>query len=252
MLPIKKTWFREQSAIKQLLILFLLAVGLVALIAGVLGYKFGYRQGSHNAVLTVTDDKGIALTTTDIQALRLENDILKSEMATLVQERDISLNNLNLLRDELSTLKTSHLQLEQLNEILAQSVAKDGGIPLKVLAAQIAPLPENTFEYRFDVVMLGKDGQGKTLVPKLTLLNATSMADIPLEPSSYNLKGVANIRGRFVMPDGFTPKQMRLVLRVDDQKIEQLYNWRVGKVIDNAPTSLANAPATDNRPISNE
>lgn len=240
----------DGNTVNQLLVLFLLSIAVIALIAGVIGYKFGRYQGSNSAVLSISDSSGRALSITEIRSLKLENDILKSEMETLIQERDISLNNLNLLRDEMANLRTSNLQLEQLNETLFKAVALDGGIPLKVLAAQIAPLPENTYEYRFDVAMLAEDGQSKTLVPKLTLLNSTDMVTIPLTPSTYDLKGVANIRGRFVMPEGFTPKQIHLVLEVDGQKIDQRYNWRVGEVIANAPSSLADAPKIDHSPIS--
>lgn len=35
------------------------------------------------------------------------------------------------------------------------------------------------------------------MVPKLTLLDEVNMVEVPLEPSSYPIKGVARVRGRF-------------------------------------------------------
>lgn len=225
----------QKNFVVPILVTFLGGVVLVALVAGSMGYKIGHGQGLHTASVVATDEKGGALTTDDIKAIRLENDILKTETATLTQERDISLNNLNLLKDELENLKTANLQLEQLNEVLSKVAIKEGGVPLGILGAQIVALPENSFEYRFDVAMLSRDGRGKTLTPKLTLLNATSMVDIPLKPKTYDIQGVANIRGRFIMPDHFNPRQIRLTLSVDGKHLEQLYDWTPGKIVPSSP-----------------
>lgn len=225
----------QKNFVVPILATFLGGVVLVAIVAGSLGYKIGHNQGLHTASVVATDGEGKALTTDDIKAIRLENDILKTETATLTQERDISLNNLNLLKDEMEGLKTSNLQLEQLNEVLSKVAIKEGGVPLGVLGAQIVALPENSYEYRFDVAMLARDGRGKMLTPRLTLLNATSMVEIPLKPKTYDIQGVANIRGRFIMPDGFSPRQIRLTLSVDGKHLEQLYDWRVGKVSASTP-----------------
>lgn len=129
-------------------------------------------------------------------------------------------------------------------------MVEQGGVALKVIGSEIGSLPENTFEYRFDVAMIDVSGRSVRMVPRLTLLNATSMVEIPLEPSSYDINGVANIRGRFVMPEGFSPRQMKLELVAGDQKIQQLYDWQVGKIISDAPASLSEADGADNRPIS--
>ena len=107
------------------------------------------------------------------------------------------------------------------------------------MASEIISLPNDTFEYRFDVSMLDISGKAVKMIPKLTLLNETSMVEVPLEPSSYDIRGVANIRGRFIMPEGFEPKQMKLELVAGNQKVQQLYNWQIGKIITNAPPSLA-------------
>lgn len=57
------------------------------------------------------------------------------------------------------------------------------------------------------------------------------MVEIPLKPSTYDVQGIARIRGRFVMPEEFEPKQIKIELTAGTEHTEQLYDWQVGKVI---------------------
>lgn len=218
---------QARDTMGQILVLFLIALAFVAFIAGVIGYKIGHRQGAHQAAVVAINDDGKTLTTDDIKAIRLESEINKTELSTLMQERDISLNNLNLLREEMQALKQNQESLEKLNDVLMRAAVQEGGLPLKVLSSQILALPDNAYEYHFEVAMLSEDGQGKTLIPELTLLNSTSMVPIPLSPKSYDLNGIAKIEGRFIMPEEFSPSQMKLKLSVDGKNLEELYDWRV-------------------------
>lgn len=236
----------QRGATGQILLLFLVALLFASLVVAVIGYKFGYRQGAHSAAKNMPE---VAEVSADITALNEENAKLKQDVETANQERDISRGNLEQLRGEFEELKTTNLQLEQVNGLLKSSVAEQGGVALNIMASEIISLPSNTFEYRFDVAMLDISGKAVKMIPKLTLLNATSMVEIPLEPSSYDIQGVANIRGRFIMPDGFEPKQMKLELVAGTQKVQQLYNWQIGKIIADAPTSLADNPSASRRPI---
>lgn len=241
----------EPTLAKVLSILFFLAILVVVGVALTFGYKLGFKKGYHkaNVEATLTDD-GEALTAENIKAIRLENDILKNKVTTAQQERDISLTNLSELRQAQQDLKITNLQLEQVNEVLTKTLAEHGGISLQILGAKIEPLPENAFEYRFDIAMLTEDAQAKTLIPKLTLLNDTSLVEVPLEPSRYKIKGIARIRGRFLMPKGFNPSQVKIQLSAGNEKIEQLYNWRAGKRVDNMPLTLTEVPDVDQRPVS--
>lgn len=238
---------RQKGTTAQILVLFLVALIFTALVAVFIGYQFGHRQGMNSAQKLMTDHNVSA----DSSMLVEQNTQLQSQMDAITKERDITLGNLERLNAEQQLLKTKNLQLQQVNDLLKSSVAEQGGVALKIIGAEITSLPENTFEYRFDVAMIDVSGVAVRMVPRLTLLNATSMVSIPLEPSSYEIDGVANIRGRFVMPEGFVPKQMKVELSAGGQKIQQLYNWQVGRVITDAPTSLLDAGSTDDRPIVN-
>lgn len=241
------THFKKQRGLtNQILALFLIALAVSALIVAVIGYKFGYRQGMHSVERTVLAKHDTAVNVSELTA---ENVRLKQEMTTAIQERDISRSTLNNLRTDYDNLKTTNLQLEQVNELLKTAVAEQGGVALSIMASEIISLPNDTFEYRFDVSMLDISGKAVKMIPKLTLLNETSMVEVPLEPSSYDIRGVANIRGRFIMPDGFEPKQMKLELVAGNQKVQQLYNWQIGKIITNAPPSLAKMSHSNHRPI---
>ncbi|MDO4441169.1 MAG: hypothetical protein Q4B81_03195 [Moraxella sp.] len=229
----------------QILALFLAALVFTSLVVAFIGYQFGHRQGMH----TAKDAAIEAGASADASVLTAENTRLKQQVDAIIKERDISLSNVERLKEEQQNLETKNLQLTQVNDLLKSSVAEQGGVALKVIASEIGSLPENTFEYRFDVAMIDVSGKAVSMIPRLTLLNATSMVEIPLEPSSYQIDGVANIRGRFVMPEGFVPRQMKLELIAGEQKVQQLYNWQVGKIISDAPTSLSEVGGTDNRPI---
>lgn len=229
----------------QILALFLVALIFVSLIVAFIGYQFGHRQGYHNANVAQTNQE----TSADPSVLIAKNAKLKEDIDIITKERDISLGNAQRLTEENKSLEDKNLQLTQVNNLLKASVASQGGVALKIIAAEIVSLPENTFEYRFDVAMIDVSGKAVRMIPTLRLLNATSMVEIPLDPSSYDIDGVAHIRGRFVMPEGFAPRQMKLELMAGNQKIQQLYNWRVGKVISNVQSSSSKIDRTNNRPI---
>ena len=244
--PLRRSLNQQAGATAQILALFLATLIFTSLVVAFIGYQVGHRQGVHAA----KDLKSDQAVSADVNTLAAENAKLKEDVDALTKERDISMGNLERLTEEQKALETKNLQLAQVNDLLKSSVAEQGGVALKVIGSEIGSLPENTFEYRFDVAMIDVSGRSVRMVPRLTLLNATSMVEIPLEPSSYDINGVANIRGRFVMPEGFSPRQMKLELVAGDQKIQQLYDWQVGKIISDAPASLSEADGTDNRPIS--
>lgn len=244
--PLRRSLNQQAGATAQILALFLAALIFTSLVVAFIGYQVGHRQGVHAA----KDLKSDQAVSADVNTLAAENAKLKEDVDALTKERDISMGNLERLTEEQKALETKNLQLAQVNDLLKSSVVEQGGVALKVIGSEIGSLPENTFEYRFDVAMIDVSGRSVRMVPRLTLLNATSMVEIPLEPSSYDINGVANIRGRFVMPEGFSPRQMKLELVAGDQKIQQLYDWQVGKIISDAPASLSEADGTDNRPIS--
>ncbi len=222
----KKILWQRSGLVGKVLPLVALALAVVAIVVGVFGYKIGERQGRYSAATITLDYKGRPITTEEVQNMRLENDILKNEMAMLIQERDISLNNLNLIRGDMQQLRKDYEEVKSLNEALSATAAANGEL-VQVVDMQVDALEDDVYEYRFDVLIASVDN--KILVPSLTLLNATSMVEIPLKPSSYNSKGLVSIRGKFAMPEGFSPSQLRLGLSIDGERVTKLYNWRVNR-----------------------
>lgn len=235
------------------LVLFVLAMVITAIVALMFGQKIGYQRGYHSSQAEIAQSAdGESLTSEQVQALKLKNEILANDVATAKQELAISLTNLDELRETDESLKVANRQLKQVNKVFADYISDQGGMPLQVIGAKIEPLPENAFEYRFDVAMLSKDGSAKTLRPTLTLLNDDSLVEVPLEPKRYDINGVARIRGRFMMPKDFKPLQVKLTLSAGGQSSEQLYNWRLGSTIEDMPISLAELPEVDNNPVDAE
>ena len=229
---------------------FVAAVLVTAIVALMLGHKLGYQRGYYalqsETKLSVAD---IEQTSKSLKDLKIKNKVLNNQVTTAKQELLISLTNLDELRETQKEIKVESQQVSQLNELYAKLITKQGGMPLQILGAKIDPLPENAFEFGFDVGMLSEDGQAKNLAVTLTLQDKDNFIEVPLDPANYAIGGIVRIRGRFVMPPGFKPLQVKLNLEADDQKVEQLYDWNLGDMVDNMPLSLLDLPEVDQSPI---
>ena len=240
----------QQGASTLVLALFVIAILVTAVVAMLFGHKLGYQRGYHSMQ---TETKQAVITSKEslqeLKDLRVSHKIATNQVATAKQELEISLANLKELRDNQQELTVENRQLVQLNELYAEIVSDKGGLPLQILGAKIDPLPENAFEYGFDVAMLASDGSAKRLRPTLTLLDDDDFVEVPLDPVSYSIEGVTRIRGRFTMPAGFKPLQVKLNLKAGGQEVEQLYDWKLGAKVDSMPLSLSDLPEVDESPI---
>ena len=240
----------QQGASTSVLALFVIAILVTAIVAIVFGHKLGYQRGYHS---TQTETKQAVITSKEslqeLKDLRVSHKIATNQVATAKQELEISLANLKELRDNQQALTVENRQVAQLNDLYAKIVSDKGGLPLQILGAKIEPLPENAFEYGFDVAMLASDGKAKRLKPTLTLLDDDDFVEVPLDPVSYNIEGVTRIRGRFMLPSGFKPLQVKLNLKAGGQEVEQLYDWKLGAKVDSMPLSLSDLPEVDESPI---
>lgn len=225
---------------QKILALFATALMVVAVLMAVFGYKIGHKQGVR--ITTTKLMMGEAEEENEATSIRVAS--LKQQLDSVVQERDVSLSNLDTLREQNENLKTTNLKLKQLNDLLLDNVAKDGGLPLKLLAVEITSHAEDRYEYRMDVAMIDKSGRSVTLYPRLVLLNETAEAKINVKP--HEVQGLAYVRGEFVMPKDFKPKQMRVELRVTggEKEAVRLYNWGVGK-----PMAVNDERGISERPI---
>lgn len=243
----------NQQGSSTLLTLFAVVVLVISIVALIFGHKIGYQRGFHS-MQTATEQAALnsGVASKELENLRLNNKLLTNEAATAKQELAISLVNLEDLRENQQELTTENKQFAQLNELYAELVSEKGGMPLQILGAKIEPLPENTFEYGFDIAMLSSSGTSKTVVAALMLLNEDDFVEVPLDSSRYSVKGIERIRGRFGMPQGFKPLQIKLTLKSGGQEVEQLYDWKLGEMVDNMPLSLIDLPEADESPIETE
>ena len=248
--PISGIASSQRGASTLVLALFVVAVLVTAVVGLVFGHKLGYQRGLHSME---TEAKQAIIDSTEatqaLEDLRLSNKIAINQAATAKQELAISLANLKELRESQQELTVENKQVSQLNELYSDVIREKGGMPLQVLGAKISPLPENAFEYGFDIGMLSSDGQAKRLRPVLTLLNNDDLVEVPLDPAYHMIEGIVRIRGRFVMPSGFRPLQAKLNLQAGGQKVEQVYNWKLGDSVDNMLPSLLDLPEVDESPI---
>lgn len=243
----------QRGAATWLLALFIATVLVTVSIGLLFGYKLGYQRGYY---LLQSETKIAADTSAqavnEVKDLRINNKVLTNQVASAKQELAISLANLEELREIQHRVNIDNKQVSQLNELYAEVISEQGGMPLQILGAKIEPLPENAFEYGFDVGMLSEDGQAKNLAVTLTLLNDNTLVEVPLEPAYYAIEGIVRIRGRFVMPAGFKPLQVKLNLKAGEEEVEQLYDWKLGAMVDSMPLSLLDLPEVDKSPITDD
>lgn len=240
----------QQGASTLVLALFVVVVLVTTAVGLLIGHKLGYQQGFHSMQ---TETKQAMINSSEaskeLDKLRVSNKIATNQAATAKQELAISLANIKELRENQQELTIENRQVVQLNEVYAEIISEKGGMPLRILGAKIKPLPENAFEYGFDIGMLSSDGQAKRLQPTLTLLNDNSLVEVPLDSETYTIEGITRIRGRFTMPTGFKPLQVKLNLQAGGQEVEQLYDWSLGANVDGMPLSLLDLPKVDESPI---
>ena len=51
------------------------------------------------------------------------------------------------------------------------------------------------------------------------------------------------------MPKGFRPKQAKLTLESNGQKVEQIYNWQLSSPVEKMPLFFVRGSETDQRPV---
>lgn len=241
----------QRGASTALLLLFITAILVSAVVAAFIGHKIGYQRGYY--VLQSEADKALQSSraaSSELEKLRSDNKAMTAQTEAAKQELEISLDSIKSLQKNQQEIQVEARKVAQTNAVYQAFITEEGGMPLRIVGARITPLPENAFEYGFDVAMLSEDGQAKPLSVSLSLQNRDDFIDVPLETSRFAIKGIERIRGRFMMPKGFKPLQVKLVLKSGDETITQLYNWRLGAMVDDMPLSLIDLPEVSDDPVS--
>lgn len=231
----------QQGSVRKLFVLFLFTVLTVGAGAGYLGHWLGFKLGADSLGETA---KAYQKLKTKAQGQEQQLADMKQQMDLALQERDVSLKNMSDIRDNLAHMQRREEFLVSQRDAYQSMVAKHGGVQLKIYDQKIKPLPENAFEYRFDLVLVQpKNKPEKTISVDLTLLDGEAIVRVPLKESRYEIDGFKRVQGRFIMPKGFTPKKLRIVVSgVGKEKVEQYYNWGYGKKIQNMPAGLIDVP----------
>lgn len=241
----------QRGASTALLLLFITAILVSAVVAAFIGHKIGYQRGYY--VLQSEANKALQSSqaaSSELEKLRSDNKIMTAQTEAAKQELEISLDSIKSLQKNQQEVEVEARKVAQTNAVYQAFITEEGGMPLRIIGAKITPLPENAFEYGFDVAMLSEDGQAKPLSVSLSLQNRDDFIDVPLETSRFAIEGIERIRGRFMMPKGFKPLQVKLVLKSGSQTITQLYDWRLGAMVDNMPLSLIDLPEVSDDPVS--
>lgn len=239
----------QQGVTKKLFVLFLLSILVAGAGAGYLGHWLGFKLGAESFGETAKAYHKLRSEADGREKLIAE---LKQKSTVAMQERDISLKNMEDIRDNLAVMQRREEFLIAQRDAYQSMVANQGGVSLKVYDQKIKPLPENAFEYRFDLVLVqAKDRPARHINVDLTLLDGDAIVRVPLRQSRYEIDGFKRVQGRFIMPKGFTPKKLKLVVQgVGEENVVQYYRWGYGKKIQNMPAGLADVPKLEDIDIS--
>ena len=219
------------------LYLYLAAVVVSVLCGFAIGQWSGFRIGANSLGDTARAYKQLKI---DNNELTAQNSDYQIQFSQLSQETDAAVNNLTAYRDAVEVLRArEELYIKQTQALLGM-LPSTMTPELEVISASVVPLPERAFEYQFDVMLIQPEGRPeRTISADLQLINGESVVRVPLSQDRYQLSGLKRIEGRFIMPSGFTPTQLKLVLSGGGETLNKLYRWGGGEVIDSLPNNLS-------------
>lgn len=242
----------QHGSTLKIFVLFMILLFSVGGGALYFGHWLGYRLGSDSLGKTAQAYHKLKSEHTEQveKMATMEEELLKAQ-----QERDVSLSNLKNIRDSFDILQKREKllisQKEAFQAMISEETTKES---LQIFDQSIKPLPENAYEYAFDLVLVKPKGTpARRVNVDLTLIDGEAIVKVPLEKKSYEIEDFRRVQGRFIMPKGFTPKKLRLLVSgVGSLNVEQYYNWRKGKRIKNMPQSLIDVPPIQNLEMSIE
>lgn len=234
----------QQGSVRKLFVLFIISILAVGAGAGYLGQWLGFKLGADSLGETA---KAYHKLKSEAESRDKELEDMKQKLTLAIQERDVSLNNMEEIRENIAMLQRREEFLVSQRDAYQSMVAKKGGVSLKIYDQKIKPLPENAFEYRFDLMLVQpKDKAARNITVDLTLIDGEAIVRVPLKQSRYEIDGFKRIQGRFIMPKGFTPKKLKIAISgVGKENVVQYYNWSLGKRVQGMPAGLIDVPALE-------
>ena len=210
---------------------------MVSILCGfAIGQWSGFRIGANSLGDTARAYKQLKV---DNKELSTQNSAYQIEFSRLSQETDAAVNNLSSYRDAVEILRGREELYVKQTDVLRSMLPESMTPKLEVLSASMEPLPERAYEYQFDVMLIQPQGRPeRTVSADLQLIDGESVVRVPLSQDRYQLSGLKRIEGRFIMPSGFTPTQLKLVLSGGGDTLNKLYRWGSGEVISYLPNNL--------------
>jgi len=219
-------------------ILALMAI-LVAGGAALLAYSVGHQQGMTVVGASVRDVSDLKKS---IAEQKSTIEILNRTLATMVQERDLALENAQSVQEQMRT----EVDLRQLSESRLASyqdlLIGHGGVDLSIRSIHIKPLPDRAFEYEFDLMQLRPNRREVSGRIQMHLINGETIVEVPLAQDQFKFNSFQRLAGRWTMPAGFTPQYVDIKLRGGGQNTTQRYAWERGSQSTEIPATLADLP----------
>lgn len=195
--------------------------------SGLIGYTVGHRQG-----LTVSGydaDAEQLVEVVNVQKQRLEES--NATLNAAIQERDISISNVNDLTTRYTQAIADKEQAETAGIIYREALRQRGGLGLMIQNIGIKPLPDNAYEYQIDLVQVSPSKRAASGTVEIRLVRGSEVLVVPMEDNQFNFDNLAKLTGRWTMPKGFTPQYVEVQLK-GSIPVTRRFAWSFGKPVD--------------------
>lgn len=217
---------------------YLLLGSTVLLCGGMfLGYSVGHRQGLTAAGYAADAAELMEVVQTQKDTLAT----LNKNLNMAIQERDISISNVNNLNRSLTETKAD-LGIAQTQSLIYREILRQrGGVSLTVQNLGIRPLPENAYEYQIDLLQVSPSQRRVSGNVELRLIRGEDILVVPMENKAFSFDNFERLTGRWTMPKGFVPQfiEVRLSGGVSETK---RFSWLRGKEIESSARYASEVP----------
>lgn len=217
---------------------FLLLGSAILLCGGmVLGYSVGHRQGVTVAGYDADAEELMEV----VQRQKETLTTLNKNLNMAIQERDISVSNVNKLNNSLTDTKADLGIAQSQSQIYREVLRQRGGVSLMVQNLGVRPLPENAYEYQIDLMQVSPNQRRAMGSVELRLIRGDDILVIPMETKSFNFDNFERLTGRWTMPKGFVPHFIEVRLSGTVSEVKR-FSWLRGKEIENPARFASEVP----------
>ncbi|PTQ88401.1 DUF6776 family protein [Agitococcus lubricus] len=204
---------------------------LVVLLLGLTGagcYYWGYDAGLRSVGASATEVKDLR-TRDQQQAADIKR--LNMGLLTLQQDRDIAIETAKKLQEDtknqLATVADLQEQIAVYQRLLG---AKPSSQAVNVDSITVKHLSANRYQYRMLITQLSNNQTSVAGQVYVKVYASNKKQSVSATPVEIKLQYFQNVMGEFVLPVGFQPESIQLLIQTTGKKaskIQKTFKWEV-------------------------